>query len=710
MKFRSPLFKFLVLLISFALLAQACSSTVTVDSDSGTEADTASETPSEEAKETDSGAGSSEPEPSATAEAEPAATSEPEPSATAEPEPTETPEVEETTTESKEEQLDWEPCPISPHRQCAKLTVPIEYEDPSLGELELSVAISRATVPEKRIGYLFLNPGGPGGSAVEFVEYLEYLGFPDEIVERFDIVGLDPRGVAESEPEFACGTGTEQFDLLSQLGEFVEKPEEIEIGFKAIELCKESMGPVASRLGTDYLAQDMELLREKLGGEKISFLGLSYGSTVGAWYATKFPDSVRAMVLDGAGDPTLHIRDLETGIELVDMHVSPFESQLGEALDACDSEECPIYNNGDPRQYWIDTSEKFQLVKEAGYNDNSSVYLAIYGFLYTESTWPELWDALHALREEDDPSLFIESISRAGTAQGEVSFTGHVNCLDSWTLFSDITTKGELALEIELDEPLDEHVEKNYPLYAAIDIDGQQSECNYFEVLDARPLEQPLNGSGTQILVVGNTTDPITPFIQSERFANDVLDNGVLVRVPHSSHVVFPGNPCVNDIVQEVLVNEKYPESGTECSAHFADKSFENVDLEVVELVDGAVSVQPSDWTEIAPGVTLQPEDDTGATAVLMIPLPPGSSDPVEAAETLMDQTVEALKVDTFESEAGTWVIYDLHDEENDTIFRFGVLDGLPYIVGGQTHSEAIDSMTEHIIHPILAAFVPANG
>ena len=121
-----------------------------------------------------------------------------------EPEPE--PEVSRTT-----EEIDWLDCSETAF-ECGLLSVPADYRDPETGSIIITILVHRATSPDERIGYLFVNPGGPGGSAIDYLEG-SINGLSGEIVERFDIVGVEPRGVSYSEPEFACGDLGEQHAL-----------------------------------------------------------------------------------------------------------------------------------------------------------------------------------------------------------------------------------------------------------------------------------------------------------------------------------------------------------------------------------------------------------------------------------------------------------------------------------------------------------------
>ena len=185
------------------------------------------------------------------------------------------------------ELLPWTEC--APNLECLRVPVPADYRDPEAGAIDIFIDVHWATSPEQLIGYLFVNPGGPGVSGVQFVASTEYGIFPDEIVERFDIIGFDPRGVGFSDPEFACGDPGEQLALRASVeDDVIDTPEEIAAGEAAANLCIQSMGRVGGLLHSAYVANDMDEIRKGLGVEKISYLGYSYGSALGVWYATLF--------------------------------------------------------------------------------------------------------------------------------------------------------------------------------------------------------------------------------------------------------------------------------------------------------------------------------------------------------------------------------------------------------------------------------------
>ena len=209
------------------------------------------------------------------------------------------------------QQLDWKPCEGS--FECAKVKVPLDYSKPDGDRIELAV-IKLATKGDKK-GTLLVNPGGPGGSGYDFVRDAANTNISEKVRSAYDIVGFDPRGVKRSAP-VTCLTDKERdasraktYALDTDAGLNAALADNKAIAAK----CAEKTGPVLGHIDTVSAAKDLDILRGVVNDAKLNYLGYSYGTLLGATYASLFPDNVGRLVLDGALDPSLSYEELTRG-------------------------------------------------------------------------------------------------------------------------------------------------------------------------------------------------------------------------------------------------------------------------------------------------------------------------------------------------------------------------------------------------------------
>ena len=190
--------------------------------------------------------------------------------------------------------------------RCDTLWVPLDYADPSLGTIPTSVIVVPAKDPSERIGALLVNPGGPGESGVQFVE--DAYSIFATLNQRFDIVGFDPRGTTGPDAVSCEGTDALDHDVgLDPLaaGSPTAEADLVTSTLAFDDACRLHSGWLLPYVGTANAARDMDALRAALGDPQLNYLGFSYGTALGATYASLFPTHIRAMVLDGDIDPSL---------------------------------------------------------------------------------------------------------------------------------------------------------------------------------------------------------------------------------------------------------------------------------------------------------------------------------------------------------------------------------------------------------------------
>jgi pimeloyl-ACP methyl ester carboxylesterase len=227
------------------------------------------------------------------------------PSATASPPPTSG------TGSAAVPRLDWGSCAAEGEGleafQCATAVVPLDYDRPKGRQITVALARLPAADPSRKIGSLFLNPGGPGGSGVDFLLGAGPFLYSDEVRARFDLVGFDPRGIIRSTP-LRCFDSLEEAEaaFFTPFQFPVTRAEErlwIQTDRAVARACAERGGPILDHMSTANVARDMDLLRRAVGDAKLTYAGYSYGSYLGSTYANLFPTKVRALVVDGVLDP-----------------------------------------------------------------------------------------------------------------------------------------------------------------------------------------------------------------------------------------------------------------------------------------------------------------------------------------------------------------------------------------------------------------------
>jgi len=436
------------------------------------------------------------------------------------------------------------------------LLVPVDYRDPSLGNFRLYLVRRRANDQDSKIGSLLINPGGPGASGAEFARGARFILAP-ELLDRFDVIGWDPRGTYNSAPAIDCIDDYDQY--LTGVDITPDTPEDRQLNIdraKQLEdLCVEKNGPILQHVGTNDSARDMDAIRRALGEEKISYFGFSYGSELGATWATLFPDTVRAAVFDGAKDPNADSLDWARQQRV------GFEHTLDLYLDDCAQRtDCPFHNGGRTGEAFDELMGEIDahpLPTRTGRPDLTRG-MALQGVamaMYEDALWDQLSDALaDAQRGDGDGLLMLYDAyferKPDGTWPNLLEAFQVIDCMDS----ADRPTIEEYdasALEIA----------RVAPRFSPNTVGSY--DCAWFP-----PSEQPripITGAGAgPIVVIGTTGDPATPLVGTEAMAA-ALQDGRLVVVDADQHTGYGTNRCIVDRVHDYLIDLDVPPKTSEC-------------------------------------------------------------------------------------------------------------------------------------------------
>ncbi|PPK62058.1 alpha/beta hydrolase [Actinokineospora auranticolor] len=191
---------------------------------------------------------------------------------------------------------------------CGSVSVPLDWNRPGGAKITVAVSRLKATDPAKRIGVLVFNPGGPGGPGSGVVRDNAAELFPRDLLDRFDLIGLDPRGVGDSKPAIACEKPVADPAVTQFPRDQAGYDRLVAYNRVVADGCRRKTGPLIDHVDTVSAARDIDAVRVALGEDKVNLLGLSYGTFLGSTYASLYPDRVRAFVLDGAVDHTVGSR------------------------------------------------------------------------------------------------------------------------------------------------------------------------------------------------------------------------------------------------------------------------------------------------------------------------------------------------------------------------------------------------------------------
>ena len=437
--------------------------------------------------------------------------------------------------------------------QCGTLEVPVDHTKPDGKQLQLALVRIPATDPTSRIGPLLVNPGGPGGSGIDLAE--NNLWSPT-ITRHFDIIGFDPRGVGASTP-LACNDTLEEMysvDPDPRTPAAVAELEKVSKTF--VDGCTEKYRDLLPHMGTRDVAADMDDIRVGLGVDKISYLGYSYGTSIGQVYADLFPGHIRAMVLDGV------VRLGQPGIEASRDQGVAFDDVLESFFTSCKAKApCPF--GADPAKSFLAIEAKVR-ARALDTSDGGrkltigEFHLGVGQALYAEFLWPSLVRGL-ADAAKGDGSVILDLADQYlgrkpdGTYENQSEAYFAVSCLD-WSWPNEPQAYLDAGRAVAKTSP-----------YLAEGIMTDYIRCAYWPT-PPQPLTPPKAKGSPLIVVVSTTDDPATPYANGVDLAKLLPDAALITKVGSTHTAYGQGSSCVDDAVNAYLVSLKRPSSGLRCN------------------------------------------------------------------------------------------------------------------------------------------------
>lgn len=433
---------------------------------------------------------------------------------------------------------------------CATLEVPLDAADSEAGTVRLQlVRVHQAG--EVRTP-LLLIAGGPGQSGVELATYAPEM-LPESLLDRFDLVGFDPRGVGRSDP-ITCPSGA---DVPAGFPDFATDEgfaRGAEVMRSFADRCRSALGRTASLYSTVATAADIEAIRQALGVEQLSYIGWSYGAKLGAEYARQHGDRVRAAVLDAPTDPTI------PWWTTVEKQTAGFEASFDRFAAWC-AARTSCASVGDARVLAasvIAQAERAPIASgrpgDAEPTSGLQVVSAIASALYDETRWSDLAAGLLEAANGDSGTLRdLEDASRGDDEHaGDAQFV--INCNDSGDqpTLDRIRAAGASLVQ-------------RYPMFGRWSA-WQLFGCAFWDVA-RHPLQPPVVASATPILVVGTRHDPATPYSGAVSMATS-LGRARLLTWEGGGHTAVGRSACITALVETYLDSLVLPdEASSTCPA-----------------------------------------------------------------------------------------------------------------------------------------------
>ncbi|MEU6713981.1 alpha/beta hydrolase [Nonomuraea sp. NPDC046802] len=450
--------------------------------------------------------------------------------------------------------LSWGKCPEDvpgAGLECATLDVPLDYRNPGGRTIEIAISRLASTEPDKRRGVLLTNTGGPGGEGLAYPAVLRSMGLPQSVLDSYDVIGIDPRGVGHSTP-VTCDLKPEQ--QTSNIPEYALNAADVAARAKIVAGIAEQCGssktaPMLPYITTANTARDMDRIREALGESKVSYFGRSYGTYLGSVYTTLFPHRSDRFMLDSATGPggwdATFSRMFGRGVEDRFPDFAKFVA------------EHPEYGLGrtpaQVKEKYFELAARLDATpRPDGFNGKLFRHIT-FAELYYDARMPWLAKVWRAL---DTGEPFPDSPDDPIDLDNYLSSQLHVICNDSdWP--ESVRT---YQRNVEIDRI-------RYPMFGAAG--ATITPCAFWP---SEPVEPPVkitDRGPSNVLILQNLRDPATPLAGARKLREAFGDRARMVTADQGGHLayLFLDNRCANDAATKFLVTGQRPRHDVACAA-----------------------------------------------------------------------------------------------------------------------------------------------
>jgi pimeloyl-ACP methyl ester carboxylesterase len=490
----------------------------------------------------------------------------------------------------KTPKLGWYKC--YDYAECATTRLPLDYDKPKGATTQIALLRVRAKDQKHRIGSLFINPGGPGGSGTDIALAAPYF-LSQSLLDRFDIVGVDPRGIGASANIRCWPSVKDQTQALRDMNiafPWGKKQEAayVEAAKNFGKACSTTGKPLSGSMSTAEVVRDMDVLRRAVGDKKLTYLGFSYGTAIGQYYADMFPDRFRAVVVDGVLDPEHWVGTKRTADQEQDERLRSADGAyraLQEILKRCDKagETYCVFAAGDPVKRFATIAAKLRQ-KPLVITDESGTYTITYadfvggmlGSLYSiyagddvtglaQDLWVLLGNSAAADRAAAKAALVARIVDARKKAARDFPYENGFEAF-AGVLCTDALHPGDASRWPALMAKAD----KRAPYFGrAWGWGSVQCARKTWTVRDEDAYTGPWNRrTAAPVLFVGTWWDPATNYDDAVS-ASKRLPNGRLLSNTNWGHTSYGTSACATGAIDKYLLTGALPAKGTVCKGAY---------------------------------------------------------------------------------------------------------------------------------------------
>jgi pimeloyl-ACP methyl ester carboxylesterase len=450
--------------------------------------------------------------------------------------------------------------------QCARLKVPLDYSAPYGRQIEISISRIKAENPSLRRGVLFTNPGGPGGAGLYLPQVLHVV-MPQSVRDRYDLIGIDPRGVGTSTP-VSCGLTAQQATrALVPLMEPGGFDATVSWVHQVADGCTRVSGDLLPFMTTANTARDLDQIRGALGEQKISYFAWSYGTYLGAVYSSLYPDRTDVVVLDSAINPNWVWREQfrSWGLAGDPQNANPrIQPRFDDYAVYAAARDASLHYGATKAAV---RSTYFALLAQVTAHpvvvggsliDGPMFREFTFSYIYSDGGLPGLADFWALVRDGGDgttvPAASVAPKTGAASRFPDVPVDNSaasalaITCGDVKWSRSVETYRSELAAD-----------QASMPMFG--ELGSNIWPCAFWPAMRYEPLVRYSPVGPRNVLVVQNLRDPATPYAGAVATRQQLGRRSSLTTVDQGGHGVFllSTNTCGNQTVTDYLVTGTLP-------------------------------------------------------------------------------------------------------------------------------------------------------